>query len=1149
MNNKQKGDLYENFIYQELLNDSTKIWLWNDIPEKNLLESGLAHDLNKHRLIRKENKKEFEETKINPVIDTGIDLLQLKDSEYILIQCKNYTGTIQVKDLAGFYMMIANHYDKKSEVYYTSSLSRVIKENSINKKIKYHRKPLKSEKSTREIKQIELYEYQKTAVNEIKKYYQNHTRGILQMPCGTGKTVIGAEFAKSFDYIVIISPLIQFSEQNLERFENMIPGTESILINSEGIRDYSILKDQLSKKYTNSILLSLTYASIDILNKILDQLNLEKSIFIVDEFHNLSKNNLLNKDDEMYKFLNNKKLKILFQSATPRIYDLENSDDDNDFENIFGSHAYHMNWSEAIKNNYITDYKIYLPSVSEDKTKIIKNIEKELSASNIDLSKVDNTLKAKCIYLYKCLTYYGTKKCIVYLQSSEEINQFIKTFKTLDEYYAIDYQIDDITYTDNKRSREKKLKEFTEFNGFSILCSVHILDECIDIPSCDSIYLTYNSNSKIRNIQRLCRSVRKDKNKPFKVAKIYVWCNEYDKLPDFLSSIKEYDPELKDKVRIQQSEYNQINKKKVDLSKDQETVKNYVINVMEYKRRSFEERYDELVKWVEKNKRIPNSKAKNMNEKYIGIWCSNVRSYYRINKISYPTERVKKFEKIPGWYWNYHKKNFEERFKELTEFVNKNDHLPKQNNNKDEKSLNEWIRSKKQQYKDKNISEDQIKKLETVKHWTWDLEIVQKTIKIEFDENLENLKKWLKDHNNVYPLRTSKNETEKKLAQWMSGQRRSKQLKRITKEKEDELDSLPGWTWNSKETGFKDRFEEVKKWVQQNNKIPSHGSKDSVEKPLGSWCTQKRMDYKNNKLSKNQIKDLESIKNWVWNISENALDNKCSELIEWIKKNNRFPKFNNVGQTEKNLYRWASQKKNRYKRGLLSDEDIKTLENIPGWKWSNNDKDDFDEKFKKLKDWNQKHNIIPSSKNTSDTTELELFKWINKIRIEYKINKLSDERIKKLEALSGWKWVNNQISIDDRKIQLTNWINKNNKLPSHGSKDPEEKLLGGWCQSKRIDYKNKKLSDSEIKDIEQIPKWVWDPKTDFFKTKCEETLEWVKKNKKMPAYSSKDPIVKNLGQWCSSIKKRQKQGSLTDDEIKSVEKIPGWKWSSSKTKT
>ena len=58
---------------------------------------------------------------------------------------------------------------------------------------------------------------------------------------------------------------------------------------------------------------------------------------IIDEFHNLSKNNIIDEEDDFYKVLNSDH-KIMFMSATPRVYELE--DEMTDTEHIFGEIFY-----------------------------------------------------------------------------------------------------------------------------------------------------------------------------------------------------------------------------------------------------------------------------------------------------------------------------------------------------------------------------------------------------------------------------------------------------------------------------------------------------------------------------------------------------------------------------------------------------------------------------------------------------------------------------------------------------------------------------------------------------------------------------------------------------------------------------------------
>ena len=600
--NKYTGDLYEKFIRDYLQNKSSNVWLWYEIPEKILYDAGFANDLNKYRLKRK--------NKIIP--DTGIDILQIKNGKYIMVQCKNYTNTIRVDDLAGFFMMTTAHPNKIAKLYYTSNLTKNIKETiPLNSNIKLIKKSFKKHTDT----EFKLYIYQQEALNKLKKYFENNNRGIYQMPCGTGKTIVSAYFAKDYKQVIYLSPLKQFAEQNLTRFKQYVDDYKCLLIDSDGTRDKKEIKKFI--KENDKIMLSFTYASTDMFNNIKKYLN--NYIIVIDEFHNLSRRNILDEEDEINKILIDKKIKIMFMSATPRIYELENTDEDDDYFDIFGNKAYHMEMKDAIKNKYIADYKIYIPSIHENEQKVVEDIYNEIGI--LDINK---EYEAKVIFLYKCLTYYGTKKTIVYFKDITDMKNFNIAFKMLNKYYVIDYFRKMITYKTTQNERIEYINKFTNTkNKFCLLFSVHILDECVDIPCCDSIYITYNSKSKIKNVQRMCRANRINGNKN-KVAKIFLWCNELDKLPDFLSSVKEFDDEYKYKIVNVQSSYSGYNDEGVE-QKDTNGIDKYVVNVMEYKRLSWDKIKNLLFKFCEKEKRCPIKKEQFKNQN-IGTWLQNQKT-------------------------------------------------------------------------------------------------------------------------------------------------------------------------------------------------------------------------------------------------------------------------------------------------------------------------------------------------------------------------------------------------------------------------------------------------------------------------------------------------------------------------------------------
>jgi len=211
-----------------------------------------------------------------------------------------------------------------------------------------------------------------------------------------------------------------------------------------------------------------------------------------------------------------------------------------------------MSMGTAIEKGYICDYKLFLPSITEVK---IDSYDK--SCIEIDLNKIANEFAAKCEFLFKCMSDHGKTKCIVYLQSHNDIEKFIETMQEMNKDYAYDLNINSISCNDSKTSRENKIVDFTTFRkGISVLCSVDILNECIDIKECDSVFITYNCKRKIKIVQRLCRAIGKDSNNnKNKVAHMYLWSDGYSESINIISALKEHDVNIKEKIHVVSRNY------------------------------------------------------------------------------------------------------------------------------------------------------------------------------------------------------------------------------------------------------------------------------------------------------------------------------------------------------------------------------------------------------------------------------------------------------------------------------------------------------------------------------------------------------------------------------------------------------------------
>jgi hypothetical protein len=564
---------YLKYIKSILSDNHTKIWLWCDLPEYILKECKM--------ILNNEDYRIYRERKLNKNFHKKF-LLMKSDNKYSLIQCIYNNKT---NDLEDFYKIIK--LLKIQGIVYHSINYNSIKNNFIDTKINFFYKKLYPDiyKNIRYTNILNKpYTYQIDAYNKLR----NQHRCILKLPCGMGKTLISMMCGLDYDQVVIVSPLKQYCKQNLDRFESEIKYLKYIplLIDSEteGTRDIASIKRII--RMNKNVILSITYKSVDILNKI--KRYLKNALIIIDEFHNLTKYDIIEnviEKTEMNKLLYSK-LRILFMSATPRIFDIYDNGSLN--SKIFGDIMYTYDMGLAINNKYICDYDIYLPS----------NINEDIEFKDID--------KKKCEFMIEGCLELGAKKTIIYLHTHIEANKYKNIIIKLGEYYNIPIYVETILSVDNYNNRNIKLDKFNKFYGYSFLCSVQILDECIDIQNCDSIYITYPSNSKIRNIQRLCRTNRLDHENRDKKAKIFLWAEENNDIVEILQHLKEYDETFTIKKINLLNKRGEINKN----NKEFKIVKDFVESVK--KITEFEKIWTDTLNKIKKNMKLNIKLNKNL---------------------------------------------------------------------------------------------------------------------------------------------------------------------------------------------------------------------------------------------------------------------------------------------------------------------------------------------------------------------------------------------------------------------------------------------------------------------------------------------------------------------------------------------------------
>ena len=542
VDNRQNALKFEFYCIEKHREDFKQhTYHWFNIPDSVLLDSKFFSSHEELRNKRKNNCK---------LREYGLDgiSIEIKDNLKIYhgLQMKLWNNTLCANKLGTFLSVIYNRFNENSNgyLYHTSNLEKTLqKDISIKNRIISIKvdNPYENIINSDYKNNIILRPYQIEAISKLNQGWNGIKS--LNVPCGCGKTIIFSEHLKDSFYknVFIFSPLKFLTEQNLERIKSYLPKYNHLLIDSDGTRDINDIINKLDK---NTVYSCTFRSASDIIVELFNNeynFDINNTLLIVDEAHNLLNNTKL---IELCKSFH----KVLLVTATPSIQ----------LESIIGSKViYNYPFKDAIKDKYICDYEIYFPYIEKNKT--LDNIPSELL-------HIDNNLVKKCLFFINGLLITGSRRAIVYLKNSEECEIYEHIFnEIMNKYHYFKVLIKTITCEVKKDERINIINEFQkdeEEEIIKIILSIRILDEGIDIPKCDSIFISYigDPNNDIRNIQRICRANRIEHTNINKVSSVFIWCDNIDKSLNTLKLFRDNDIDFHKKIRIKYNSYEPKNK-------------------------------------------------------------------------------------------------------------------------------------------------------------------------------------------------------------------------------------------------------------------------------------------------------------------------------------------------------------------------------------------------------------------------------------------------------------------------------------------------------------------------------------------------------------------------------------------------------------
>jgi hypothetical protein len=272
-------------------------------------------------------------------------------------------------------------------------------------------------------------------------------------------------------------------------------------------------------------------------------------------------------------------------------------------------------------------------------------------------------------------------------------------------------------------------------------------------------------------------------------------------------------------------------------------------------------------------------------------------------------------DKYPELFLNY-TENWLKKFKILEEFVEKNGRFPTYKEQK-------WFSTQQDNYNNNNdiiIKNEEIKKI-----WEDFMDKYCYLLK-NYEEIWLNKFKLLENYvkiHNKFPSNLDKNEENKTLANWRvynnQSYKNNKNIMKNEKIKNIWEEFMDKYNYLFKDN-YRDWYENLKKadeYILKNGKRPNEKMKNKEDAVIGNWITMQNKNYKKvfeimkNETIRNEWDNFKKKHYVLFMNYEEKWNYTLTLLIDYIKTNNRLPKFNDNDKKSKILYKWYINNKNK----------------------------------------------------------------------------------------------------------------------------------------------------------------------------------------------------------------------------------------------
>ena len=710
--------------------------------------------------------------------------------------------------------------------------------------------------------------------------------------------------------------------------------------------------------------------------------------------------------------------KRLFATATPRTYssNVKKAAEERGVEVVgmddaakFGEVLYALPFGKAIERKLLTDYRVVIIGV-DDPTIAQWIAKRELVATDTGIETDSESLAAQ-IGLLKAIKDYDLKRIISFHSRVKRAEDFTTDMQETLRWISDEHRPRGILRTDfvsgnmSANKRKIKLDQLKALNPDErgLLSNARCLSEGVDVPSLDGVAFIDPRSSQVDIIQAVGRAIRLSPDKKAGTIVLPVFlraggdaastieASNFKPIWEVLDALKAHDDVLADELDQLRTELGRkpgsrigaddLRKIAIDLPSTVDAnfgsaLRTYLVEQVTASWNLF---FGLLVAFAEREGHCsPSVQFKTSDGYRLGQWVGSQRN----QKDRMSLERKDRLEGLSGWVWNAIDEQWEQGFRYLKEFADREGHTGVARHYMvDKYRLGQWIGT--QRANRDCMTVERRERLEKLPGWTWN------PYDSKWEAMFSELLAYKLNHGHVdVPTNPAD-----KLWVWVRSQRQDGNSGVLPESRFQRLSEI-GFIWDPRASKWDEMFNELLAYKAQYGDV---NVPDEWPTSLGTWVGKQRAAKRTDKLSEDRLRRLDDA-GFVWDANESRWEVRFGELCAYKEKHGNLDLPHDRASE---LWRWVSTQRIFKKREKLPADKIRRLDAI-GFIWDVAESQ-WAEKFHELLEYKMKHGNV----NVPQGDLGELGAWVNTQRTKKRKGSLLLERVNKLEEI-GFEWERNQ---------------------------------------------------------------------------------------------------------------------------------------------